>query len=90
MRKFFFIVVWTENFERILKEFSQYGNNIQTNNYYETDNHSKFCKLQSGCKQSRRMTMTTMTTLTTHRKIEEGGSEQDDSQQERTGGFQHL
>ena len=36
------------------------------------------------------MTMTTTTTLTTHREIEQGRSEQDDSQQEGTGGFQHL
>ena len=36
------------------------------------------------------MAMTTTTALTTHRKIEEGRSEQDDSQQEGTGGFQHL
>ena len=36
------------------------------------------------------MTMTTMTALCTYREIEEGGSEQDDSQQEGTGGFQDL
>ena len=34
--------------------------------------------------------MTTTTMLITHRKIEERGSEQDDSQQEGTGGFQDL
>ena len=36
------------------------------------------------------MTIATTTAIGTYREIEEGGPEQDDSQQEGTGGFQHL